>query len=972
MLEEIKNQIECIDSSLEWIAKYRPGDYDSRFITLVRERRRLRMIASALQDNPGIATYGVSQVGKSYLVNCILQRDGTPFMIEAGNRRYNFIEEMNPKTDNTEATGVVTRFSSFSRNPGLYSREYPIMMKCLSLKDIILILCEGYYNDISDYTTLSDEHIKEAVAGWVKRYRTSPAVATPTITADDMLGMGEYFSRHINNAQAFVRVGFFTNLSLVVEHIPSSELKNVFSKLWNDNEHLNFLFEKMLNTISKFGYSSYVWLPVSALLHNGINANTVMSVQCLGMLLKESNDPNCRTDAYIKRGNELMKVAALSKSEVCAVCAEIIVKIGDEYLECTDRYCLDGITDERVREKLTKGEVTMSLLKDNDLLDFPGARSRKKQSLSTLQEDSILTDVLLRGKVAYLFNMYNESLRINILLYCHHAAQHDVSDVPALLNDWVKTYVGRTMAERADTISATGGIPPFFYIGTKFNMDLKPQAEKIANEDNAMRGRWQQRFEKVLYSQCFNADGSLDDEQKQIFLNWTKPGETFSNSYLLRDYKYSGSGESNLYENERVVGKKTEMLMPPDYYQRLRSTFCESDHVRLFFSFPELSWDVAATADNDGSLYIIENLSKVAGKMSDARETRLSLDYQEVVRKVHKAMQVYFVSTEPAELVKENIRKARSISRELDFTCNSDNWYFGHLLQTLQISEKACYRIVHDVIHEPEINSMVNNFKDYEIIRQTCALNGHPIERAQSRDECLECIVSTYRFENAKEAETYLKDKKVDIDDLLTLSYEKKQNSYVVAGAVFDTWRNRLRSADFFNEVSSEGSFDRVLMGELVENVIGSAIATGLESRMAGSIAPYVNVTNIQTANETMLADMLASLVNDFTTDLGCSLISKQEMENALKICNDENIPVQEYIQDKRKETYSHDELSRMFADKLETNQFLAPPFKGNYYKWMGYMYISFFSHVSLPENYSREANDALGEILDRITIAEA
>ena len=123
MVHTIKSQIENINASLEWIRKNKPSDYEQRFLQLVEERRKLKKLDAANQDNPAIAAYGVSQVGKSYLMNCILQKDGKPFLIEADGTTYRFIEEMNPKTDNTEATGVVTRFTSFYKDKDKYSKE---------------------------------------------------------------------------------------------------------------------------------------------------------------------------------------------------------------------------------------------------------------------------------------------------------------------------------------------------------------------------------------------------------------------------------------------------------------------------------------------------------------------------------------------------------------------------------------------------------------------------------------------------------------------------------------------------------------------------------------------------------------------------------------------------------------------------------------------------------------------------------
>lgn len=185
MEQNINNLIDNINDSLAWIKKYKPSDYEQKFFSLIEERRKLGIIKTACKDNPAIAAYGVSQVGKSYLINTILQKDGKPFTLEANGKQYNFIEEMNPKTKNTEATGVVTRFTSFRKNPERYSTEYPILMRCLSISDIILILCDGYYNDISDFTSLSENELEEKGNMILEKYSGNIANSTSPITADD-------------------------------------------------------------------------------------------------------------------------------------------------------------------------------------------------------------------------------------------------------------------------------------------------------------------------------------------------------------------------------------------------------------------------------------------------------------------------------------------------------------------------------------------------------------------------------------------------------------------------------------------------------------------------------------------------------------------------------------------------------------------------------------------------------------------
>ena len=82
MIDKILSKIENVNQSLMWIKANKREQYEQRFIPLVEERRKLRILANAECCNPGIAAFGQSQVGKSYLMNCILQNPDSPFMVD--------------------------------------------------------------------------------------------------------------------------------------------------------------------------------------------------------------------------------------------------------------------------------------------------------------------------------------------------------------------------------------------------------------------------------------------------------------------------------------------------------------------------------------------------------------------------------------------------------------------------------------------------------------------------------------------------------------------------------------------------------------------------------------------------------------------------------------------------------------------------------------------------------------------------
>lgn len=968
MAIDIKKQIENIDNSLRWIKKYHPEQYEQRFLQLVEERRKLKNIEDVDSENPAIAAYGVSQVGKSYLMNCMLQKNGKPFVINAEGQTYNFIEEMNPKTDNAEATGVVTRFTSFSKNPTMFSAKYPIMMRCLSVADIVLVVCEGYYKDITGYTTFSEAEITAMADEIYKKYNTNVENYTSPVQADNVLDIKAYFGKYISEAQAFQHTDYFQKVALVANRIPATDWVDVFSILWCKSPYQTKLFTKLLSTLAKFKYAKYVYLPPQALLHNARNENTVMSVQCLNQLFIEQ--PTYFTSVFLREDDtdSYQELEGLTKSEVCAVCAEIIVKIGADYLENSSNYCFANIAPD-IADLLTQGEVKMNILKENDMLDFPGARSRKKLAQETMEEDSNLILVLLRGKVAYLFNMYNEAKRINILLYCHHQEKNEVADIPNLLRDWIMNNVGDTMEHRRRTMANTDNISPLFYVGTKFNLDMRVRPEAIENTINGMNGRWEQRFKRTLYDECFAADATLDADGQKIFLNWTRPGEHFHNSYVLRDYKFSSPKGNNLYDNERSMPDTSRMVMPEDYYRNLRSTFCESEFVKCFFNNPELSWDVAASINNDGALYIIENLSKVANKITKTRTQLFNDVISTVLTNVVRIMGDYYVNTDAAKLLDENVRKGHAIFREMEFTCQTHPEFLGHLLQALQMNVAVSFKEIHSLI--PTLTATINDAEkipDYQLIRERCA-NFEGCSNASDYAEYWQRIIEKYHFAKKEDAADFLQKKKIDSQKLFKGEFIKRKNSAVIANHIMDVWEKRINGVLFRSTFSGEGAFDEIALSYLTTLLINTAKSLQVVERIENEIAEYTDLLNPTFINEYLIADMIATTISDFVMDFGYRYLTEEQIASARSVAKDKEVLCFDWTDRERQEEYTDQEMTDLFDDILSSVKRFTPAYTANYNLWIEYMYIAYIAHVNVPSDFNPEANNEVADILSTIKL---
>lgn len=963
MLQEIRNQIDNINQSLAWIRKNKEEDYYQRFLQLVDNRRTLKKIESAIANNPGIAAFGKSQVGKSYLISCLLQgrdRDGkdVPFMVRAGNESYNFIYKINPPSEKgggKESTGVVSRFSSFSRDETLYNADLPILIKTFSVTDIIMILSDSYFNDFSDYTTPGETEIKDLCDSWEDKYKIPLSLVPGMVSADDILNIKFYFEKHINNAQTYNKSAIFDKLALVIDKIPTSDYAEVFSNLWNKEPVFTRLFTKLVSILQRFNFSETLYLPIQSVLHEGIKENTIMSVQCLMQLFQATPQYTC--DVYLRENGQFTQCAsAIPKSEMCAICSEVVYKIDQEFLSSSRPYKWENM-DAEVQPMITHDPVKMEMFADNDLLDFPGARSRQHEKLVKVSKANNILDFFLRGKVAYLFNKYNEEMGINILLYCHHNKDNEVNYLYELLEDWVCNYVGRDCHERQEKLAITKK-SPLFNIGTMFNLDMEMNKGTEMTE-KSIDQRWIGRFETVVNKQCFHR------ETVDWVKNWTREGEDFNNSYVLRDYKFS----TNLFDGFEECGCETGSKMSDAYYQMMRKTFVENEHVKKLFANPRVAWDVASTQGNDGALYIIESLSDVADTLNEARESDIKKILHRVRTQVYNIMKGYFVSTDVNGILEEHVRKANAVFREMDFTCNSDNYYFGHLIQALQLKESSSYRIVHKIMQSPELNKSVNEFKDYEIITNSCAKKGFSLEKAQSEEEKWNCLIKTYMFENMVEADAFLKHKHVEVQRLFTGSYRRKLNSCIIADTLYEKWCSLIKSVDFLNEFSDENSFDNMVMSNLVENLITASVSIDLKDKMAEAIADYVNVIDVHTANENLLADMLASIVNEFVLDFGFSWLSDEEKEKAKKVCDMYNLPTFNYILKEPPVVSDEATLAAMFNEMSSNPKALLPSFDDNYNKWLEYMFISFVAHVDVPEVDPVE-NNKVKTLLDNIKVA--
>ena len=955
LIQNVTNQISSINNFISWADSHlQQSRREETFKKLVNVRRQLKRLRFSLESNPAIAAFGESQKGKSYVISSLLARKGQQFMVNdpMTGKTYNFVEQLNPITRDTEATGVATRFTKSYEVP---NESYPIMVKVLSIADMLQILCDTAYNDVKSHSVIDREDIDEFMIAQERRYKGSPKVQE-VLDEDDIMNVREYVEEHvgITKAKELLDSRFFDVLARIIPHVQPREWPQLISKLWYDNSDITSLFIRMLQGYETLGFSKKVYIPISALLNT---TTTLMSSLCLQKLDVASPttgnvDPNMGTDLLTE---DKKVVGGFSKSVLSSIAAEVVFQIPEETIAEELIYNTEGILDDGNRQRLlSKGwnkKVSKEFLKTVDIFDFPGARAALE-----LQEEQIKIELnnkmMLRGKVRYLFNKYSDERLINVLMLCHDHMQNGPTVMPGLVEQWVKQNMGASVRERTAFLDKSI-VSPLFIIATKFNMDMSHSVQ--SGGDDQIEKRWEDRYQKVLYEQVLQAD-SLS-----WFKNWTERGG-FKNTYLLRDYKWSGINGNRLFEGFETSGVETTEI-DSVFHQQLRQSFVTSPYVNTFFEDPELAWDAAATMNNDGATRIIENLGIVA---ANAKESRL-YKYISEVKGLHaqtlQLMVEYYHDENDENVLQKAISRSGAIVAEFDVVCGKDNYFFGRMIQNLQVSENYVFDFYYNQLNNTKM-IVERDMKEYDLILSRC--HGR-ISASNSYEDNLEILRQEYHYPTVLDCKEFFENVKgISLEKLFECNFRQKSNSEQLAEGIVAKWIEDVKAQKNLKFYEAVGCNTLTVL-DMIENIKAVVDTTNLTSIIAKTISPFVDAINVPHQILDMIADTTAEIINEFVVTFGYNYYSPEKIAD-LKLINEKNnlhLSFDYGMTDKV--PMSNDELSDLFDDirPTEENTMLTSlPSFINYNKWIDLLLISFIASYNVP-NYDVEANRQLGILLN-------
>ena len=940
--DKISHQLQLINKFNSWINESLTGEKQHlAYRNMVDCRRELNKKNFALQGNPAAAIYGESQVGKSYLVSALLSENCKPFMIYDGNdNTYDFINDINPLGNETESTSVITRFST---KYNFVNKEYPVIAKLLSPTDLILVICEAYYNNTKKENKPSSfEELKEKIDLFESIYKNKKD-CQELIIEDDILNIEDYFNENFSKLvyNNIKDAKFFEKISLLVTKIPCHEWKNVFSLFWDFNPQLTKLFDDLIMQLQQLQFSETVYVPIEAVLRS---KGTLLDVSRLDEIYDsfKGHEPEytntCSVLLLDKKGVE--ETMTFSKPHLCGLIAELIFVLPDSI------------------------KAQKPFLDKTDLLDFPGLRRTDTIADNNILDNN-LTTLLRRGRVDYLFNKYSSYERINSLLFCHNHKQSAQSVMPGKLNQWISNMVGDTNEEREKFKSP---IAPLFVISTWFNKDLEFDSnEDKKNALGLLSTRWQQRFVKVLKDEIFKSD------TYSWLTNWTISKPHFQNIFLLRDFYQSsdGQGKSGLfkgYDKDRKENEKEEIIDEsyPEFRSDLKKSFLEYDFVKKHFESPEQSWDSAAGINEDGTNLIIEKLTVAANHINTAKVEKISSELDKISNLIQTELLKHFHSNDKDKELQKAKSTAGRIQFKLDTAFGADGIkLFGQLMKELMVNEAQVLELYRNKIVDIEHREVVD-LDAYSIFRQNV-----PVEEADTVESYFDRLCVKYEIVSKDQKEQFLIDLESDNIDLQELINQNsnliKNNSLQLAELLIERWSANvlLNSKKTIQQIL--GSEESLAIQDILEMFQKMFKKIGLAKIIAEKIRRYTDGNNRKGMPYEIIADISAELLNKCINSVGLDYFNESEISD-LHIANEKNELGLEFSLQNNPSEHSVSDLFQKIDDwnnilKSKPEEMKTLPSYRNYLSWRNKLKVGFVSVCDIP-NYDIDANEKLDTII--------
>ena len=828
-LLQIKNYIadkkNLINHSVSWVndnLKYE--DKNDVLLQLKSAVNTLNKISTNIDSKPVIAVFGASQVGKSYLIKSLLSSSGSPFVIKNQEKEYDFLKDINPPGTGAESTGVVTRFTI---NNAVKFQEFPIKIKILSPKDILIIILDSFFLDLKKISTFINRNELEA---HIKRFEISKTEIKQKFLGEyDILEIKEYFENHLSKHtilfEGIKETRFFERIGRIVEYFDYTVWSEIFSVLWNRNEDLSALFNNLIQNLDKLGYDSVGYLAFKNVLRDG---GAILDVENLKVL----NQSSAETVFKKENGEEVI----INTAYLSSLILELIFSIPEDLID------------------------TKEFLKNSDLLDFPGARTRLGIESDGIHKN--IPQMLLRGKVSYLFNKYTDDFSINNLLFCSNDKNLEINELSYLLFNWISKNIGKNSDDRTKSLGSLT-VPPLFVIFTFLNNQLRfdtTNDEGFLSNPDKLQIKWENRFVRFF-------ENEIVTKSRDWHVNWSHVSPKFKNFYLLRDFKYS----TDTYDGFEITGKETNLREErSDFMMAMKHSFTNYDFVRNHFDNPSDSWENSTGLNQDGSEMIIQNLIPVSNNIAKINHYLNLLNTTIVDLKTEL---VKFIHSDDVSALR--IKKMKTLTDfQFQFsTALSRNFnLFNEFIEILSIQPVEIFNLLNEKI----VMDTAEEEKD-EINSASILLISYPeLKTSSSYQNSLEILRDRFALPTVELVEEFLNSHGIKKEDLFKLPKTTNTKSQAYTELVINNWLEKIEHQENFQHFSEKGITKNNI--EFITDHFKTILnKRDIRNKLVMILNDVVSEIDINHGNEAFLAETFSLIINDIVYNLDINYISEEE-----------------------------------------------------------------------------------------------
>ena len=899
--EKFHQQMEL---SAQWVKKnLKLEEQHTLLHNINKSKSEIHTISESIETNPVFALFGVSQVGKSYLVKYLLASENNRLEIEMPDgEKIDFLDSINPEGNGAEATGVVSRFSVHSE---YIDPEYPIAVKLLDVKDILLILCDTFFADIIQ---LESYPSKEDFLAHALKYEAKyegKANTQHELIVDDLYFVNKYFEKFIhrssNLAVEVSRSHFWLTVSGYIEKVDPSGWSSLFEILWAFDPHFTELFERMLQGLKTVRFSNEIYVTKNAVLRE--KGKIVDVVRINGIYGQE----------------EVTKIL-----------------MPDRTTAAIDLHILSALTAEITMPLSPKIAEQKEFLKSTDLLDFPGARSRKPFEKESVNQ-SLIPTLLLRGKISYLFNKYSSNYDINNLLFCIKNVQNEVKEIPLLINDWIESNVGENNVKREERIGKTG-TSPLFIVLTFYNETLKYNRN---SDQGDLSGKWENRFVRFFNEEIVTKENDWDE-------NWTESQKQFQSFYMLRDYEHSG----HLFEGFAKNGSETGIVEDKqEYYERLKQSFIDYPYVKEHFKDPLEAWEASSTPNRDGSQRIVDDLLPAANNLIKTKNYIKLLE--EFKEKTLQKLKPHFKTDDIQRQRKVAKEQGDRIKLQLQNLFNGEESKFGDYLSRMHLSEPEVYNYIH--------KNYLPASNDHTPRPEEVTLRTYNLDLNLSMEENKVILQNELSLETIEDVDKWLVENNIDLNEVLKKVHISAASTLV--DGVLDMWKANL-NVERFKDLSAYG-LDMNSVVLVNENLIQTFEIFQVREDLIRLFEKKTRLMRVSNDTDEYLASIICRYINDFVSNFGFNFMSEERLEQIMILAKENNIATDPLMLEHEPVTDSV--IEHIFDEDDSSNTLpITYPVVDHYKSFITKISLILLSNCGF-RTYDLEENEKLGNIIEEI-----